>query len=220
VVVVKLNPFTALRDQACAEAYAYFDRHIRRLPRGTSGNIDPTKDGFGDNDVDAFRHAYVSGVITQVYGENAANLLGIGNEYSPESQISHSLSPRSRNMDLWNNRVGRKYGKRTKGRKTLLKLIHDSLMRGELMIDLRDSREFVGRSEAPKRLLRPVISLSKSESGRNERFYDLLTRSVMNRIEFVALIKAGKYRGYSIKLIGGVETPVSKHDNRRSNNIG
>jgi hypothetical protein len=99
VVVVKFNPFTALRDQACAEAYAYFDRHIRRLHRGTSGNIDPTKDGFGDNDVDAFRHAYVSGVFTQVYGENAANLLGIGNEYSPESQISHSLSPRSRNIE-------------------------------------------------------------------------------------------------------------------------
>ncbi len=42
----------------------------------------------------------------------------------------------------------------------------------------------------------------------------------MSREEFVALIQEGEYPGYSVKLIHGVETPVSKRDGRRINNIG
>jgi hypothetical protein len=176
--------------------------------------------GFDDNDVDAFRHAYVSGVFTQEHGEQAANFLGLANEYSPEGQYSHSMSPQSRNMDLWNNRVGRKYGKKTKGRKRLLKLIHEALLRGELIIELEDSREFTGITAIPKRMSKPVISLSKSSTGRNEVYFDLQKRSVMTRSEFVALIQSNEYRGYSVKLIRGVETPVSKRDGRKTNNIG
>lgn len=217
---MSLNPFDPLKKEAWDEAYAYFDQHIRPLPKSKNGKFDLLKPGFDDNDVDAFRHAYVSGVFTQEYGEQAANLLGVANEYSPEGQYSHSMSPRSRNMDLWNNRVGRKYGKKTKGRKRLLKLIHEALKRGELIIDLSDPREFVGRTALPKRLSKPVISVSKSPTGRNEIYFDLQKRSVMTRTEFVALIEAGEYRGYSTKLIRGVETPVSKRDGRRTNNIG
>ncbi|MCM2278163.1 MAG: hypothetical protein NDJ89_08810 [Oligoflexia bacterium] len=215
-----INPIDPVKDKARDEAYAYFDQHIRPLPKGKDGKMDLLRAGFDDNDVDAFRHAYVSGVFTQEYGEQAANLLGLANEYSLEGQYSHSVSPRSRNMDLWNNRVGRKYGKKTTGRKQLLKLIHEAFKRGELILDLRDQREFTGMTEAPKRLSKPVISLSKSRTGRNETYYDLQKRYVMKRDEFVALIQAGEYRGYSVKLIRGVETPVSKHDGRKVNNIG
>lgn len=218
-----LNPleiFNRLKREAQDEAYAYFDQHIRPLPKGKGGKIDLLKPGFDDNDVDAFRHAYVSGVFTQEYGEQTANFLGLANEYSPEGQYSHSMSPRSRNMDLWNNGVGRKCGKKTKGRKRLLKLIHEALMRGELIIDLSDPREFAGATAIPKRLSKPVISLSKSATGRNDMYFDLQKRSVMTRSQFVALIQAGEYRGYSVKLIRGVETPVSRRDGRRTNNIG
>ncbi len=108
-----IDAFFPLKEEARREAYEYFDRRIRPLPRKSNGQFDLLAKGFDDNDVDAFRHAYVSGVFTQEYGEKTANLLGLLLEYSPEAQYSHSLSPRSRNMDLRNNRVGRKYGKKT-----------------------------------------------------------------------------------------------------------
>ena len=99
-----------LRDEAEAEGYRYFDKNIRPLPKDASGNIDATKGGFTDNDVDAFRHAYVSGVFTQEYGETAADIFGRMNEMNPADVYSNSANPGSRNMDLWNNAVGRKYG--------------------------------------------------------------------------------------------------------------
>jgi hypothetical protein len=99
--------FSPVRDEARDEAYSYFDRFIRPLPKTKNGKIDEIAPGFDDNDVDAFRHAYVSGVFTQKFGEKTADLLGLLNEYSLPAQYSHSLSPRSRNMDFWNNRVGR-----------------------------------------------------------------------------------------------------------------
>lgn len=123
-------------------------------------------------------------------------------------------------MDLWNNRVGRKYGARTRGRKTLLKLIHQALKRGELIIDPKDSRKFSGIKVVPKRITKPIIALEKSKTGLNESYFDLLNKVVLTREDLVALIRAGKYRGYSVKLIRGIETPVSKRDGRRINNIG
>ncbi len=207
-------------EDARAEAYEYFDRHIRNLPKNADGTVNVRSPGLDDNDVDAFRHAYVSGVFTQEYGETGANFLGLINELDPAGAASNSGSPRSRNMDLWNNRVGRKYGKKTRGRKTLLKLIHQALKRGELIVDLEDPREFAGATEPPSRISKPIIALTKSKSGRNETYFDLFKRTVLTREELVALIDAGKYRGYSVKLIRGVETPVSKRDGKRINNIG
>ena len=57
------SPF-ALKDRAQAEAYEYFDRNIRALPKSSDGKINPRARGLEDNDADAFRHAYVSGVFT------------------------------------------------------------------------------------------------------------------------------------------------------------
>lgn len=216
---MEIDPFST-RDQARDEAYSYFDRRIRPLPKRPDGEIDVLAPGFDDNDVDAFRHAYVSGVFTQEYGDQIANILGLLNEYGPSGQYSHSISPRSRNMDLWNNRVGRKYGKKTRGRKSLLRLIHEALKRGELIIDLKDLREFKGATTVPKRMSKPIIGLTKTKSGRNESYYDLLKRAVLTREELVSRIEAGEYPGYSVKLIRGVETPVSKRDGQRINNIG
>lgn len=162
----------------------------------------------------------MSGVFTQEYGDTVANILGLMNELDPVGAASNSASPRSRNMDLWNNRVGRKYGKKTRGRKALLKLIHQALKRDELIVDLKDSRVYAGVTAPPKRMAKPIVALTKSESGRNETYYDLLKKTVMTREELVALILSGSYPGYSVKLIRGLETPVSKRDGKRINNIG
>jgi hypothetical protein len=159
-------------------------------------------------------------VFTQEFGEITANFLGWANEHSPRALYDNSLDPLSKNMDLWNNRVGQKYGKKTKGRKTLLKMIHRALKRGELIIDLKDPREFTGPTAPPKRMSKPIVALAKSKTGRNELYYDLLKRVAMNREELVSLIHSGVYAGYSVKIIRGVETPVSKRDGKRINNIG
>jgi hypothetical protein len=166
------DPLSRLRDEARDEAYEYFDKHVRKLTRLPNGKISPTARGLEDNDADAFRHAYVSGVFTQEYGEAVANLLGLLTEISPEAAYSNSNNPRAKNMDLWNNSAGRAYGKKAKSRKELLKLIHQALKKGELISE-----------------------------------------------EFVAQIESGKYSGYAVKDIGGVPTPVSKPDGRRTNNL-
>lgn len=48
-------------EEARAEAYKFFDRHIGRLPTNSDGTIKLHGSWLDDNDVDAFRHAYVSG---------------------------------------------------------------------------------------------------------------------------------------------------------------
>ncbi len=215
-----IDRFQNLKNAALKESYIYFDQNIRKLPKNKDGTINEFAAGFDDNDVDAFRHAYVSGVFTQEYGDKVANWFGLLNEYSPEALYSNASDPRSRNMDLWNNKVGRKYGKKTSGRKTLLKLIHKALKRGELIIDLKDSREYTGPVAPPKTLSKPIVSTSKSETGRNQTFYDIQKKIEFTREELVSQIQAGEYPGYTVKVIRGVETPVSKRDGKITNNIG
>lgn len=115
---------TRLKDEARDEAYEYFDQKIRRLPRTPDGVIDVNAPGLIDNDVDAFRHAYVSGVFTQEYNEKAAEVFGQIQEWSPVDVYSDQNMPGSRNMDLWNNSVGRIYGLKAEDRESLLKLVH------------------------------------------------------------------------------------------------
>lgn len=214
-----IDPFHKLKDEACNEAYEYFDHHIRKLPRRADGQINPFGPGLDDNDVDAFRHAYVSGVFTQEFGEKVADYFGLANEYWPGGQYSDSVSPGSRNMDLWNNKVGRRHGKKVRGRKALLKTLHNSLKKGELILDPTDPRKFTG-TQSPPTLAKPIVSVGKSKSGRNEIFYDIEQQVVLSREDLVAKIEMGLYPGYSVKIIRGIETPVSKRDRRTTNNIG
>lgn len=50
-------------------------------------------------------------------------ITGTGNEWTPGLGSSSSYSSNSKNMDLWNNAVGRRYGKKTQGRLKLFKLL-------------------------------------------------------------------------------------------------
>lgn len=69
------DPITLKREME-REAYLLIDRYYRRLPKNPDGSIDTLSEGFQDNDVDALRHAFVSGVFTQEYGATAADLFG------------------------------------------------------------------------------------------------------------------------------------------------
>jgi hypothetical protein len=121
------NPFS-LRTEAKNEAYRYFDSNIRSLPKNSDGTFNEFAPGYHNNDVDAFRHAYVSGVFTQEYNANAADIFGRLNELFPTS--SPTLDPAGQNMDLWNNSVGRKYGRKIEDRVKLLDQLNKALKNG------------------------------------------------------------------------------------------
>ncbi len=183
--------------------------------------IDPSRGGFHDNDVDAFRHAYVSGVFTQEYGENAADIFGRMNEwFSPANIYSNTTNPAAGNMDLWNNAVGRKYGLKAKDRKSLLKMIHKALEDGELIITPKDKRRYEGATHNPVNKSKPVIVLQESKKGRNEVFFDTEKKTILTAGEFASLIESGLYPGYTVKMIKGMPTPVSNPDSRGTNNLG
>ena len=68
----------------------------------------------------------------------------------------------------------------------------------------------------PKR----VKVTQQTETGRNVKFHDNFTNSDMTNNQFVKKIKSGSYENYSVKKINGVDTPVSKPDKTKNNNLG
>ena len=89
-----------LKSETRLEVYQFIDTYFRKLPRNSAGDFDELADGFADNDVDALRHAYASGVYTMEYGETTADILGGLNELT--NFDSSPTGPSSQNMDLWN----------------------------------------------------------------------------------------------------------------------
>ena len=212
------NPWT-LKDEARDEAYIYFDREIRPLTKDSLGKVDPFAKGLENNDVDAFRHAYVSGVFTHEYSETTADIFGRLYEMNPFGR-SQPGDPAATNMDLWNNAVGRKYGLKAKDRKSLLKMIHKALEDGELIITPKDKRRYEGATHNPVNKSKPVIVLQESKKGRNEVFFDTEKKTILTAGEFASLIESGLYPGYTVKMIKGMPTPVSNPDSRGTNNLG
>ena len=66
---------------------------------------------------------------------------------------------------------------------------------------------------------KPVVVLKENKKGRNEVFLDLIKNIMFSRDEFVAAIKSGEYPAYTVKMINGLPTPVSKPDGTDSNNL-
>ena len=209
-----------LKGEAEKEAYQYFSEHIRPLIIKENGEIDLLKNVLWDNDADAFRDAYVSGVYTLEYDEKRAEWLGIFQEHIPGGGGSSLNSEASKNMDYWNNEVGRKYGNKAKSRQELAELLKKALENGELIINLDDPRKFGGETSFKIDSNKPVIVLQESETGRNELFGDLSNGNVFDRESFVASIESGEYPGYTVASIDGLETPMSKPDGVTSNNLG
>jgi hypothetical protein len=212
------------KSKAELEAYQYFNDNIRKFPRDKNGNAVIDKTTARDNDVDAFRHAYVSGVYTQRFGEYVADSLGKANEIKGDLKGQPEAE---RNMDLWNNKIGRDYGKKILNKEDLLKALEKALKNGELIITTdkdKDSRQFIETliqlDNLDFDLTKPIIVLQESDTGRNEVFFNILNKEIMNSDEFVAKIEAGEYPGYQIKIINKVQTPVFIADGDKSNNLG
>lgn len=60
----------------------------------------------------------------------------------------------------------------------------------------------------------------ESDTGRNLEFHDNFTGKDMTRSQFVKEINNGNYENYTVKKINNLDTPVSKPDSSRDNNLG
>ena len=210
------NPFE-LEEEAKNEIYRLIDEHIRPLPKKSDGTFDEESREFQDNDVDALRHAYVSGVFTIEYNAMVANILGELRELVPGGNspaINLRQQGRRKNMDIWNNAVGRKYGKLSKTREKLFQHLLKALKNEELIIDLNDQRQYSSNTDSDNSKIKErVIVLKESETGENTLFLDTQTLRVLSREDFVAKIKSGKYgKKYEIRVVNGKEIPASRRD--------
>lgn len=207
-----------LRNEARDECYRYFDTHIRKLPKNPDGSFNEFAEGYHNNDVDAFRHAYVSGVFTQEYNNRVADMFGRLNEMFPTSSSTSDL--KEENMDLFNNAVGRKYGAKTRSREQLLKMIDSALKNKELIIDLDDPRKYRGAQTIKSSKDRPVVVIDQSKSGRNLLFFDTMAKTTLSNDDFVTAIQNGNYPMYLVRNMNGQLTPISKKDDLPDNNLG
>lgn len=118
------------------EAYRHYEQLSGvHLARRADGSIQPQ----GHNDaLDAFRHAYTSGRVTQI----ALGQQWIARRFGNDAEIgpAHPNDPAEHRMDLWNNEAGRRIGDRTSGADQLARETYAALKNGELVTGLNDAR--------------------------------------------------------------------------------
>ena len=154
-------------------------------------------------------------------GAGEAKFYGFLQELLGGNGSSANSSNASKNMDYWNNDVGRKKGENFNGTKeALLKRIHEALKNGELIINPKDPRKHGKDLSYIPDSTKPIIVVKESKTGRNELFIDTVKGNVMDRDSFVSLIQSGDYPSYQVSTINDVATPMSKPDGTASNNLG
>jgi len=109
----------------------YFNRLV------DESNAYAKKFGLDPNSVsggewDAFRHAYASAEVTREYGRYVAYLLGWAHEVSGDI---NGQEPPDRNMDLWNNSVGRDIGESSISSQDSASQALEALRQGSLVTD-------------------------------------------------------------------------------------
>jgi len=204
-----------LKSEARDEVYTYIDKYYQKLPRNLDGSIRSIDPSYNDNEIDSLRHAYVSAVYLIEFGAETAELLGRLNEFDPSS-----TEIRSKNMDLWNNSVGRNYGKKFKRGEELFFALIKALKNGELITTPNDLRKYKGAKVIIRMPKAFVVKVKESRTGANIEFFDIRNKKLMTKEEFIKLIKAGKYPGYAIRKHNDGEFPYSTRDRFSFNNLG
>ncbi|HNQ00247.1 MAG TPA: hypothetical protein PKK99_14395, partial [Bacteroidia bacterium] len=122
---------TSIFRQYEQEAYATYETITGiTLQRNTDGSFKSQ----GTNDVlDAYRHAYVSAVMTKDHGEFIAFVAGAAHEIRGDLFNGQKSEPRR--MDDWNNSVGREIGAAASSRESIAQDVHSALQSGELITD-------------------------------------------------------------------------------------
>ena len=124
------------------EAYkAYESVSGKKLRRNQDGSYPPQ--GRND-DLDAFRHAYVSAAVAQDSTAFIAKIVGDDVENKGDAR---GQPPKERNMDDWNNAKGREIGSSTDTRAEMKEAVWEALNNGDLIIDLKDQRKYQSNYE-------------------------------------------------------------------------
>jgi hypothetical protein len=207
-----------LMFEAKSEVYRLIDKHHRPMPKKSDGTIDEYGPGLANNDIDALRHSFVSGAYVMEYDEETADKLGRLNEFKNFSFGSKETP--SENMDLWNNSVGRRYGKKSKTWDELFQFLLQALRKGELIIDLKDTRKYRGEKSIKRIPKSFVIKIKENKSGANIEFFDVRQKFVMSKDDFIGAIRLGKYPGYAVRKHHAGEFPYSTRDKFSFNNLG
>jgi hypothetical protein len=98
----------------------------------------------------------------------------------------------------------------------------NALKNGELITNPAATREYSGLPfiGATGTVQGMVVVIGKDKKGRNILFYDLHEKTIMSRLDFVSLIRAGKYSRYCLRISNGQSIPVSRRDSSILNNLG
>lgn len=137
------NEFSSLKDQWTQEAYDNYTLYTGNVVTDDSGNLIASA---WNNDVDAYRHAYVAAKLTQLAFDNqwAAEMVLDGHEVSsPNEPLEHR-------MDAWNNEVGRIFGDEYSSEELGAKLAAELVDGGLLVTEPSDPRLLDLYSDDPK----------------------------------------------------------------------
>lgn len=207
-----------LKDEAQDQLYEWFDKEVRNLSKSSEGKVDPMGEGLVDNDVDAMRHAFVSGVYVLEFNEKTSELMGRLNEFG---NLNYSSSaPGAENMDLWNNAAGRKVARKAKSWRELYELLLKAMKDGELILHPEDKRRYRGETFIKRRPKSFVIKIKENKTGANVEFLDVRRRIILSKSEFIEAIKLGRYPGYAVRKHLSGEFPYSTRDKYSFNNLG
>jgi hypothetical protein len=204
-----------LRAEARDELYLLIDKHYKKMPRNSDGSIKSSDPSYNDNEIDSLRHSYVSAVYVIGFSYETSELLGRLNEFDPRRN-----EIRSRNMDLWNNSVGRVYGKKFKRGEELFFALLKALRGGELIITPNDPRKYKGPKSITRLPKSFVIKVKENRTGANIEFFDVRNKRMMTKEQFIESIKAGRYSGYAVRKHYSGEFPYSTRDRFSFNNLG
>jgi len=209
-------------DAVTKESYEQYERLTGiTLPRFAGGEFDLRGGIAHNNELDAFRHAYVSARFTQEYGDIGANLLGIANEVSgkialiEESYFSLDYdakvtqNQKESNMDLWNNDRGREIGNfnRSASSDEIASAVKGYINLGFLITVPSDAREYEGDisdsiGDNMLNLLNSIESLSGDIRLYAQETYDNVESSVCNLVE-----------QFGLKILHDVDIASSKFNN-------
>jgi hypothetical protein len=118
------------------EAYRYYEQ-LSGVPLARRADGSFQSQGHNE-ELDAFRHAYTSGRVTQL----ALGQQWLARRFGDDAEIgpAHPNDPYEHRMDLWNNEAGRRIGDATSGRDELAREVFGALRRGDLVTGLQDAR--------------------------------------------------------------------------------
>lgn len=207
-----------LKNEAQNQLYEWLDKEHRPMPKKVDGSIDPYGPGLVDNEIDAFRHAFVSGVYTIEFSDQTAEIMGRLNELKDID--SSSSSSGAENMDLWNNALGRTIGKRSKTWRDLYESLKKEMKDGNLILTPNDARKYRGKKIIKLLPKTFVIKIKENKTGANINFLDVRKHVVMSKDEFIQAIRNGAYPGYAIRKQQSGEFPFSTRDKFSFNNLG